>query len=96
MEKLIGQWNPFNKFTNIYTAIDEIQGQIEEFNERQESQPQTPTGGGGARYTPSNSRGIDSISRRASEFNNGLDRLKNKFQTMKDVEYEKTKVDLVF
>jgi hypothetical protein len=31
-----------------------------------------------------------------NEFNGGLDRLKNKFQKMKDVEYDRTKVDYVY
>lgn len=48
------------------------------------------------RYTPSNSRGIDSISRRVQQFNTDMDRLIRKFQNMKDVEYEKTKVDKVY
>lgn len=66
-----------NKFTNVYTAIDSLQGQIEEFYDRQDNQPQTPNAG--ARYTPSNSRGMDSISRRVQTFNNDLDRLQRKF-----------------
>ncbi len=31
IERVVGQWIPNNKFTNIYAAIDHVQEQIEEF-----------------------------------------------------------------
>ncbi len=60
VEKRVGTWNPLNKFTNVYAAIDQLCGQIEEFSEQQAAAPQTPTGGVMARQTPS-SKARDSV-----------------------------------
>ncbi len=71
----MGQWQPDYKFTNIYSVIDHLQEQIEEFYYKSEELPATPN----AKYTPSNSRHVDSISKRAQTFNTDLDKQQKKF-----------------
>lgn len=72
--------------------IDHLQEQIEEFYYKSEELPATPN----AKYTPSNSRHVDSISKRAQTFNTDLDKLQKKFIKMPDVDYEKVKIDFVY
>ena len=43
IERVVGQWIPNNKFTNIYAAIDHVQEQIEEFYYTAEQLPSTPS-----------------------------------------------------
>lgn len=55
--------------------------------------PNTPN----ARFqTPTNSRSVESINKRVQQFNNILKKLCDKFSTMRDVDYEKSKIDLVY
>ena len=35
-ERAIGPWNPANKFSSIYDAIDNVHDDIEEFNQNEE------------------------------------------------------------
>lgn len=91
-ERTVGQWQPDYKFTNIYSVIDHLQEQIEEFYYKSEELPATPN----AKYTPSNSRHVDSISKRAQTFNTDLDKLQKKFLKMPDIDYEQAKINLVF
>lgn len=43
IERVVGQWVPNNKLTNIYSAIDHVQEQIEEFYYTADQNPSTPS-----------------------------------------------------
>lgn len=72
--------------------VDLLQEQIEQFFYKWNESPTTPN----ARFTPSNSRHVESISKRAQAFNKDLEQLQKRFSTMRDIDYEKAKIDLVY
>jgi hypothetical protein len=47
-------------------------------------------------YTPSNTRHVDSISKRALAFNSDLEKLQKKFSEMRDIDYDKRKIDFQY
>ena len=81
-EKTVGQWNPLNKFQNVYNMMDQLQEQIEDFNSQPEDQKSVPSTGGGDSLSVSaatNTRHVNSISNKAKEFKKSLTPLsKNK------------------
>lgn len=42
-EKLVGTWNPANKFNNLYETMDTIYDEIDEFNANNEDSKIAPT-----------------------------------------------------
>lgn len=47
-------------------------------------------------YTPSNNRHVESIQKRALAFNSDLEKLQKKFSDMRDIDYDKRKIDFQY
>ena len=96
-EKVVGQWNPHNKFRNIYETLDSVHDEIDEFNTINEDSKISPTPTNSAMpvQTPGGSR-RGTISAKAKWFNQDLQTLEQKFRAMEDVTYDQQKVVLVF
>ena len=98
-EKLVGQWDPTNNFSNVYNMVDYLQAQIEEFNNTSEGPSATPTNSDSVSSlippTPGGQRRMKFL-QKAKDFNKDLQALQNKFKNIQDVAYDKQKVDLVF
>ena len=75
-ERVVGPWNPANKFGNIFEKMSDVHEDIEEFNESEDNKVSfapTPTAGGSAAIpaTPGGSR-ASKISTKAKQFNQDL------------------------
>ena len=97
---LVGQWNPLSKFNNVYRMVNHLQDQVDDFNMRQEENTAGPTFVG-SRFIPmqtpaSGFRSGDTMSKKAQEFNDELEKLENKLATMNDVAYDRQKVDFLY
>jgi len=98
-EKLVGPWNPLNKFRNIYETLDSVHDDIDEFHEVNvnENTKTAPTPTSNVPQTPgANRKSANSISNKAKQFNTDLNMLQNKFKDLEDVLYDQQKVALVF
>ena len=69
-EKVVGTWNPHNKFRNIYETLDSVHDEIDEFNTINEDSKiaPTPTSNALPAQTPGGSR-RGTISAKAKWFN---------------------------
>jgi len=84
---VVGPWNPVNKFSSIYDALDNVHDEIDEFNINEEAKvAPTPTNTT-VPATPGGSR-RSTISAKAKQFNADLYTLQQKFQSMEDVAYD--------
>ena len=96
-EKVIGTWNPANRFSSIYDTLDQIHDEIDEFNHNNEDSKMAPTPSSNAvPPTPGGSRRGTSIANKAKQFNTDLHQLQGKFQAMEDVTYDQQKIALVY
>jgi hypothetical protein len=96
VEDIVGIWSPEAKFTNMYTVVDLLQDQIENFYYKVEEVPSTtPKQSTKAVYTPSYSRHASAVGKKATAFNQDLEKLLKLLGSMKDVDYDKNKLDLV-
>ena len=97
-ENFVGQWNPSNKFSNIYDTIDQVHDDIEQFNTVNEEQKVAPTPTNNDNLaipaTPSGRRNL--LSNIAKEFNVDLGVLQQKFAQMQYFAYDQQKIALVY
>lgn len=42
IEGVVGQWNPANKFSNVFHMVNHLQDQVDDFNARQEDSSSGP------------------------------------------------------
>lgn len=76
---MVGQWNPANRFNNIFEKMADVHDEIEEFNENEESKAApTPTASQMVPATPGGSR-QSKISTKAKQFNQDLNQLQQRF-----------------
>mmetsp|Transcript_29432 Transcript_29432/g.44559 ORF Transcript_29432/g.44559 Transcript_29432/m.44559 type:complete len:115 (+) Transcript_29432:1248-1592(+) len=73
-ERVLGSWNPSNRFLNMYQHLDEICDKIDSLD--------TST--------------MNSIGNLAKDLNKDLEEILKNMQIMKEVNYDKSKIDFLF
>ena len=73
----MGPWNPSNKFSSIYNAVDNVHEEIEEFNQNEEAKVAPTPSNSLVPATPGASR-RGTISAKAKQFNGDLYTILNK------------------
>ena len=74
IEKLVGIWNPLNRYLTVYQALDALCEKVDNLNI---------------------SGQIELMGSKAKELNSQLETFVNRFRTMKDINYQPSKLDFL-